>query len=292
MHLRICFAVVTVALMLASNFVLSDDASATTVSHQFAGFTLLDDDSGLEPDVTVQFDFDAGCDGDVSTCDLTVSLTYNALRDPGNGNIDTASKSFSQVLSGVIFEPVGTGFSIDTANSSVAAEALVGSGVDGGAGYPTSGTTDISGHYGFRNDISIVDVDDVPIVGLGSHILSSVGDVSFGGFTNTDVVGGDNLLPGTIFTSAEANPPNGNPFATTNDATDPTVDTPYSGNSDGVWNQNVLTATFRYVGTLDDITDYQPLFGTDGVVAPEPTTGLLLVMGLAGLGVAGRLRTR
>jgi len=291
MHLRILLGVVTTTFVLALAIVLSDDASATTVSHQFAGFTLPDDDSGLEPDVTVQFDFDAGCDGDVSTCDLTVTLTYNALRDPGNGNIDTASKSFSQILSGVIFEPIGTGFSVDTANTSVTAEALVGGGVDGGAGFPTSGTTDISGHYGFRDDISIVDAGNVPIVGLGSHILSSVGDVTFGGFTNPDVVGNDNLLTGTLYDGVEALPPNGNPFATLNDATDPTVDTPYSNNSDGVWNQNVLTAIFRYNGTLTDITDFQPLFGTDGVVAPEPTTALLLVMGLAGLGVAGRLRT-
>ena len=126
---------------------------------------------------------------------------------------------------------------------------------------------------------------------MGSHILSSVGDVSFGGFINLDVVGNDNLLPGTIFTGAEAVPPNGNPFATLNDATDPTVDTPYSNDSNGVWNQNVLTATLQYNGTLTDITDFAPLFGTDGVVAPEPTTALLLVMGLAGLAVAGRVRT-
>jgi hypothetical protein len=277
---------VTLALLLAGQ------ASANTVSTTFSGFTLPDDDSGLEPDVTVAFDFDAGCDGGISTCDLTITLTYNALRDPGNGNVDTASKSFSQILGGVIFGPVGTGFSVDTANTSVAAETLVGAGVDNGVGFPTAGTTDISAHYGFRDDVSIVDEIDVAIPGLGSHVLSSVGDVSFGGFINTDVIGVDNTLPGTLYAGVEANPPNGNPFATLNDATDPLVDTPYSDDADGVWNQNVLTATLRYTGTLTDVVDYAPLFGTDGVVAPEPTTALLLVLGLTGLGVAGRFRSR
>ena len=71
----------------------------------------------------------------------------------------------------MIFQPVGTGFTVDTATSIVIAEALVGGGLDNGAGFPTTGTTDISGHYGFR--------DDVALAGLGSHILSSVGDVTF-----------------------------------------------------------------------------------------------------------------
>ncbi len=281
MHLHFLRLIATATFGLALTLVVASEASATTVSSSFSGFILPDDDSGLEPDVTVAFQFDSGC---VSACDLTITLTYNALRDPGNGNVDTASKSYAQILSGVIFEPVGTGFSVDPANSSVAAETLVGGGMDNGAGFPTTGTTDISGHYGFRDDLAIVGV-------LATHILSSVGDLTFGGVTTTDVVGNGDLLPGTLYSGAELTPPNGNPFSTINDATDPLVNTPYSNNGDGVWNQNVLTATLRYNGTLTDITDFAPLFGTDGVVAPEPTTALLLVMGLAGLGVAGRLRT-
>ena len=136
------------------SLVVAVEASATSVSGNFSGFTLPDDDSGLEPDATVAFLFDSGC---VSGCDLTITLTYNALRDPGNGNVDTASASYAQILSGVIFKPVGT-FSVDTTLSSVAAETLVGGGMDNGAGFPTTGTTDISGHYGFRDDLAIAGV--------------------------------------------------------------------------------------------------------------------------------------
>lgn len=273
-------AAVTVGLALAGG--VAGEAAATTVSGTFSGFTLPDDDSGLEPDVTVTFQFDSACDGDVSTCDLTITLTYNALRDPGAGNVDTASGSFAQILAGVIFEPVGTGFSVDTANSSVAAETLAGGGMDNGAGFPTTGTTDISGHYSFR--------DDVAIAGLGSHILSSVGDLTFAGVTHLGVVGNSDLLPGTLYAGVETSPPDGDPFATLNDATDLNLDAPYSNNSDGVWNQNQLTAILRYAGTLTDISEFSPLFGTNGVVAPEPATSLLLLLGLAGFGVAGRLR--
>jgi hypothetical protein len=108
------------------------------------------------------------------------------------------------------------------------------------------------------------------------------------GPTLTDVVGVDNTLPGTLYGSAESNPPNGNPFATLNDATDALNDAPYGDHADSVWNQNKLTATLRYTGTLTDISHMRPLFGTDGVAIPEPSTAALLALGLVGLVWRGR----
>ena len=58
--------------------------------------------------------------------------------------------------------------------------------------------------------------------------------------------------------------------------------------ADGVWNQNKLTATLRYTGTLTDISHMRPLFGTDGVAIPEPSTAALLAFGLVGLVWRGR----
>jgi hypothetical protein len=265
---------------LALMFAIPASAASISISKSFSGFTLPDDDSGLEPDVTTKFEFDDACS---SGCDLTITLTYNALRDPGNGNVDTASKSYSQILAGVFFDPVGVSFLVDPLLTTVTAQVLVGGGVNLGANYPPSGTTDISGHYGFRGNVAIANV--------GSHIVSSSGDVLAGGVQSIDVVGNDNLLPGTLYSNVEGVPPNGDPFATINAATNPLVDTPYSSNSDGVWNQSVLVATLRYGGTLTGILDPTPLFGTDGVAIPEPSTALLIFVGLIGLGWCSRHRS-
>jgi hypothetical protein len=279
MRLQASASVLTTAVFaVASVLMVTIPASAATitVTNNFFGTTLPDDDSGLEPDVTTEFEFDDACS---VGCDLTITLTYNALRDPDNGNVDTASKSYSQIMAGVAFDPVGVSFLVDPLNSTVSAEAMVGGGVDQGATFPTSGTTDISGHYGF--------VGDVAIANVGSHIVSSVGDVQEGGVQYIDVIGVADLLPGDTYSGSEANPPNGNPFATINDATDPTSDTPYSIDSDGAWNQNELTIQLRYSGTLSDISDPTPLFGTDGVAIPEPSTAILFSLGLIGLGWLG-----
>jgi hypothetical protein len=271
-----------VGLVGVATLILAGSASALTVSESFNNVLLPDDDSGLAPDVTASFTFDPLCDGDLDVCTVDIQLTYNALRDTNNGGVDTASSSYAHVLSGVIWGVVGSNFSVVTASSTVTAEQLVGGGVDGGAGFPTSGTTDISGHYGFRDDLAITD--------LGSYILSSVGDVTAGGTTNIDVVGVDNLLPGAFYSGAESNPPNGNPFATLNDATSAFLNQ-YGDDSDGVWNQNTLSASLRYTGTLSEVTDISPLFGTDGVV-PEPSTALLLGAGLTCLGIRARRRNK
>ena len=113
--------------------------------------------------------------------------------------------------------------------------------------------------------------------------LSAVGDVTFGGVT-ADSTGGDHLLPGTL-SSVELNATNGAPFA----VVDPSTLSVVGMNGDIVFAQSSVTAFLKYGGTLTDIENVTPLFGTDGVaVVPEPGTGLLMALGLFVMGVRAR----
>src|SRR3990172_7793651 len=77
-------------------------------SFGFSGFTLPDDDSGFQPDVTLTFGYDSGCS---SNCTLRIDLTYN---ESGNNSAN------SQVLTGVTFDPNGS-ITVNTGSSTVLA---------------------------------------------------------------------------------------------------------------------------------------------------------------------------
>lgn len=260
---------------------IAGPAQAVSVSFDFSGFTLPDDDTGFEPDVTATFTFDPTCS---MNCTLRIDLTYNESGSM-TGN--------PQVLVGVTFDPVGS-ITVDPVNSgshTVLAPTLVGE--DATTAISELGNTTIdgvsgeivSGHWGFRDDLENGLDPSVPVAfdDLGNYVLSSVGDVSFNGVMS-DVVGMEHLLNGTI-SSVEPNPPNGIPFG----VVDPDT-TNLDGTEDTALAQSSTTAFLIYDGSLDDIENVLPLFGTDGVAIPEPGTALLFGFGLAGIGLVGRRR--
>ena len=71
-------------------------AASITSSFSFSGFTVPDDDSGVEPDVTVTFSWDDQC---VAGCTLQVDLMYNDV-----GGLS----STAHTLSGVTWDTSGS----------------------------------------------------------------------------------------------------------------------------------------------------------------------------------------
>jgi hypothetical protein len=258
---------------------LAAPAQAVVVnqSFNFSGFTLPDDDTGFEPDVTLTFIFDDGCS---TNCTLRIDLTYN---ESGNMNAN------QQALTGVTFDPAGS-ITVSAASSTVLAPTLVGSQAATATAQLGNTTIDgvsgeiVSGHWAFRDDLENGLDPNVPVAfdGLGNYALFSVGDVTFGG-VKLDVIGMEYLLPGTIST-VEPNPPDGIPFG----VVDPDT-TDLAGGEDTVLAQSSTSAFLNYDGLLDSVGNVRPHFGTDGVV-PEPGTAFLLGSGLLGLGIAGRRR--
>ncbi|MCI0637164.1 MAG: PEP-CTERM sorting domain-containing protein [Actinobacteria bacterium] len=263
----------------ASALLIAAPAQATIVnqSFNFSGFTLPDDDTGFEPDVTFTFIFDDACS---SNCTLRIDLTYNESGDMNGGQ---------QALTGVTFDPVGS-ITADPANSTALAPTLVGSQSATAIAELSNTTIDglsgeiVSGHWAFRDDLENGLDPNVPVAfdDLGNYAFFSVGDVTFGG-VKLDVFGMEHLLTGTI-SSVETNPPDGIPFG----IVDPDT-TDLAGILDTTLAQSLTTLFLDYDGTLDGIENVRPHFGTDGVV-PEPATAALLGLGLFGLGIAGRRR--
>jgi hypothetical protein len=249
-----------------------------TDTFNFFGFTLPDDDSGLEPDVSATFSWDDEC---VAGCTLQVDLVYNDV----GGLASTA-----QVYSGVTWDTLGS-ITVDSSLSIVLAPTLVGSqsgtaigDLDGPTTIGSVTGTEVTGHWAFRDDMVNSSDPTVPIEwdALGDYVLSSVGDVLFGG-VKSDATGQTHLLPG-IESSVE-NPTNGAPFA----VVDPNTTSVVGINGDVAFAQSSSTAFLPYGGgPLTGIENVTPLFGTDGVAVPEPTTGLLLGMGLVGFGFIRR----
>lgn len=132
--------------------------------------------------------------------------------------------------------------------------------------------SDLSSEWGFKSDIA---ADSI-----GSFGISTVGDINFGEdeFGPSDRFDADhNLFP----------PPSGSLNGIEGGIVGPTVDFTANGFvNQGPFVDNQMVFTFDFTGNLsiDDITNVQALYGTDGapVGVPEPATLLLVGSGLLG----------
>jgi hypothetical protein len=273
-------------------FCFAGTSAAGMASINFAGgFTLPDDDSGIEPNVTISFAWGAavsgGSDSCVSDCVLRIDLIYN------DSNSGSGLTSNAQGLAGVTWDMTGTA-TLKTAASQTAADVISPTLVGALANPPATGNAsdalnnitvdgvsgeEVTNHWGVRNDLSS------QFANLGTNILSSVGDVTFGGVTLVEFMGTDTLLPGGVDWDGEAQP-NGIPFA----VVDPNTTSLIGASGDVVLAQSSTTGFLIYDGSLTGIDNVTPLFGTDGIPIPEPSTALLLGLGLVGLAAHRRRR--
>jgi hypothetical protein len=263
---------------LAFGFAGTSAAGMTSINFA-GGFTLPDDDSGIEPDVTTTFTWADAC---VSNCVLRIDLIYN------DSNSGSGLTSNALGLAGVTWDMSG-GATLKTAANQTSADVISPTLVGGSSATAISDLNNIlvdgvsgeevTAHWGVRNDLSS------QFATLGTNIFSSVGDVTLGGVQLVEFMGTDTLLPGGIESSVEA-PPDGIPFAVVDPFT--TMLTGVSG--DVVLAQSSTTGFLIYDGSLTGVDNVTPLFGTDGVPIPEPSTALLLGLGLVGLAAHRRRR--
>ena len=235
-------------LILALSIGLSSSAGATTIaSGSWGGAPIVNPDPGddpFSPSGSYSFDYDPG------SMQLELVLTSTSS-EVANWNL----------LAGLLWDVEG---SITLAPVSATAEALVN---------PVQPGNDVSGHWAFRSNISVVN--------FGSYGVGGAGDILFG----EDTFGDKDCFIGDCL----GNSPNGADYLIAGDTADFT--------QDGLPSSNPLiqnSATFLWDVTGDDkdtfsISNAQPIFGTDGApIIPEPSSALLA--GLALLAVRAGIR--
>jgi hypothetical protein len=156
------------------------------------------------------------------------------------------------------------------------------------------GVTDLSGAWAFKDNIEVTAID------LGSYGVGAIGDIFFG---TEDSFGKKDLFDEA---SQIGSSPNGIDFGLVPKVSGPDDD-PFtldslkpkdSSNPNGFKNQGPVVQNemlFSWLIEGDTLTQAQienvtPLFGSEGVPIPEPTTMLLLGTGLVCLAGLGRKR--
>ena len=273
---------------------LASGASAGGITYNFGGPIFGGDAQGATAYGSVIFAWDENCTGTVgSFCQLDVTLTYADTSGP--------TQNQGSVLAGVIFEPVGVGVDFrdgppgnDNFGGAVGAVAMGGDDAAGEtfATIDLFGTTysDISGHWGLNPAIPAV----LNLVGstlsdnYGTHLLSSVGSFLEGEVNPNVGLASAQIFGGTQYLNLEGLPPNGSSFGiiSGNLATGQ-FDSGF-GSDTRVFAVGSIRASINYLGTLTNISDADPVFGTKGLPIPEPGTAALLGFGLLGLLGAGR----
>jgi hypothetical protein len=238
---------------------------AGSVEFTWAGSTIEGGDPGFTPSGSALFD--------ISGSTLTVTLT--------NTTTQTLT-SLGQVLTiltwditdgGVMLVPVTAIIPVIPVGSS-----LMGAGA--------TGDTDLSGEWGFKDDLAAGSTWDGPI---GSFGISAVGDVNFG----VDTFGKGDVFPnGTNLFG----PSSGSLGGIDGGIVGPNVDFTSGGFvNQGPVVQNQIVFEFDITGgtlSYDEITNVRPLFGSDGVSLPEPSTLFLLLSGTGILAGAARFRKK
>jgi hypothetical protein len=266
----------------------SSGAATTMLTFTYSGEIIAGENPGFIANATVIFEFDETCVGSVgSECGMMLTLRY----DPTAG-----VPSQGEVLTGVLFEPLGSADFRDGPPGNVpfggvvGGETLVGNGNAIAAGelgsVMISGNLffDVSSHWGLNPAMAVPSA-------FGSHYFSSVGDV-LAGLNLTSSTLGSGQLFGNSPSSLEPVPPNGSLFGILDlNSTSGGAGFP---NGNLAYVQDEIKANILYLGTLTGVDLVRPTFGTEGnPIVPEPSTALLLGAGLLGLlGSARRARRR
>ena len=243
----------------------------------YSGEILGGENPGFVAEATVTFEFDEACVGTVgSECGMMLSLRYDGL---------VVQPSQGEVLTGVLFDPLGSADFRDGPPGNVpfggvvGAESLVGTGniiAAGELGVVNIGGTnylDVSSHWGLNPAV-------VTPSNFGSHYFASVGDLLAGLNLSSSTLGSAQLF-GNSPSSLEPIPPNGSQFGIVGPNTTPGGSGYPSGNVAYV--QDEIKANIFYLGTLTGINNVRPTFGTEGNPVPEPSTAVLLGGGLLAL---------
>jgi hypothetical protein len=251
----------------------------------FSGEIIGGDNPGYVVKAHANFSYDDECVGNATTkCELTITLT--ALTT-GSG----AVPSQGEVLTALVFDVLG-GADFRAGPPGIApwpggtagTSKLIGSGnalATANLGFldpPTNTVIDVSGHWGLNPAISVPN--------HGTHALSSVGDLFVGSPGGNATVGAVHILDNTTQSNLELLPPNGSLFGIVD--ANSTVGGSGFPMSDLAYIQDQLTATLLYNNPPTGLDNVEPLYGTEGLPIPEPSTAVLMGFGL--LGLLGGLR--